>query len=72
MSIKLTPDVLDRENSLLKDVPFVISGFSDTSNYTPLTWYTDKPCDEDELYKVVTEANKMVVESLKDLEENNY
>jgi hypothetical protein len=53
-------------------VPFVVSGFSDISNYTPLTWYTDKPCDEDELYKVVTEANKMVVESLKDLEENNY
>lgn len=57
---------------MLKDVPFTVTGFSDTSNYTALTWYTDKPCEEDELYKVLVEANRMVIDSLRDLEENNY
>lgn len=72
LSIKLTSDILEKENQQLKDVPFIVSGFSDSSNYTALTWYTDRPCEEDELYRVLNEANKMVIESLKDLEDNNY
>lgn len=47
LSIKLTNEILDKENAMLKDIPFTVAGFSDTSNYTALTWYTDKPCDED-------------------------
>jgi hypothetical protein len=55
---------------MLKQVPFIINGFGDSSNYSALTWYTDKPCEEDELYKCLKEVNDVVKESLREIEEN--
>jgi hypothetical protein len=51
-------------------VPFVVAGYSDTSDFTALTWYTDEPCQEDELYKVLKDVNDVVKEALREIEEN--
>ena len=49
----LTTEIIDKENGMLQSVPFTVTGFGDSSAFTALTWYTDEPCKEDELYKVL-------------------
>lgn len=55
---------------MLSMVPFTITATGDSSNYTALTWFTDKPCAEDELYKVVVVVNDNVKEAIKEIEEH--
>lgn len=45
---------------MLSSVPFTVKGLSDSTNYTALTWFTDEPSQEDELYQAIVEMNEEV------------
>ena len=45
---------------------------SESNNFSPLSWYTDKPCEEDQLFDIVKYLYDEIANSLNHfLEENN-
>ena len=42
---------------------------NDTNHFSPLSWYAEKPCEEDQLYQVVKMVHPAVLEGIQLIED---
>ena len=56
----------------MKNLPFSTSDLkqADSQDYTALTWFTDQPSSEDELYKILLEVEKAVKNAMVEIQEH--
>ena len=69
--------MLDKESQLLSKVHFplrakqtgILGGSSNDNHFTPLSWYAEKPCEDDQLYGCLKMVMPLVNEGIQLIEE---